>query len=84
MLQAVSELLEQHSQQFGSSVKDILDPKKLSAGAGRPVSSAEGPRAPHGSATSKWQVGVYCLSHCSTYHCTCRRALTDRDAGTQH
>lgn len=57
-LQAVSELLEQHSRQFAGSMKDILDPKKLSAGAGAPASSAEGPRAPHGSATSKWQVGV--------------------------
>ena len=58
--QAVSELLEQHSRQFANSVKDILDPKKLSAGAGAPASSAEGPRAAHGSATSKWQV---CTAH---------------------
>ena len=55
-MQAVSELLEQHSRQFASSVKDILDPKKLSAGAGAPASSADGPRSAHGSATTKWQV----------------------------
>ncbi|KAL3159741.1 hypothetical protein ABBQ38_010147 [Trebouxia sp. C0009 RCD-2024] len=55
LTQAVSELLEQHTRQFAASVKDILDPKKLSAGAGAPASSSEGPRAAHGSATNKWQ-----------------------------
>ena len=79
-LQAVSELLEQLSRQFAGSVKDILDPKKLSAGAGGPASSAEGPRAPHGSATSKWQVGVYCTLHCSTHYYAYSHALTDRDS----
>ena len=74
-MQAVSELLEQHSRQFASSVKDILDPKKLSAGAGAPAGSAEGPRAAHGSATSKWQVWPpHHLHHPSLF----LQACTDR------
>lgn len=54
--QAVSDLLEHHTRQFGSSMKDILDPKKLSAGAGLPASGPEGSRSGHGHATTKWQV----------------------------
>lgn len=56
-VQAVSALLEQHTRQFASSIKDILDPKKLSAGAGAPASAPEGSRSAHGSAATKWQVG---------------------------
>ncbi len=37
-------------------MKDILDPKKLSAGAGAPASGPEGSRPGHGHATTKWQV----------------------------
>lgn len=69
-MQAVSELLEQHTRQFAASVKDILDPKKLSAGAGAPASSSEGPRAAHGSATNKWQVCGLTMT-CSLFAAIC-------------
>ncbi|DBA86122.1 hypothetical protein WJX77_008098 [Trebouxia sp. C0004] len=52
---AVSDLLDHHTRQFGSSIKDILDPKKLSVGAGSPASTPEGSRPGHGHATTKWQ-----------------------------
>ncbi|DBA73074.1 TPA: hypothetical protein ACH3X2_010013 [Trebouxia sp. C0005] len=52
---AVSDPLDYHTRQFGSSIKDTLDPKKLSAGAGSPASTPDGSRPGHGHATTKWQ-----------------------------
>ena len=64
-VQAVSALLEQHTRQFAGSIKDILDPKKLSAGAGASAGAQEGARSAHGSAANKWQV---CRLRTSSQH----------------
>ena len=84
----MSDLLEHHTRQFGSSMKDILDPKKLSAGAGLPASGPEGSRPGHGHATTKWQVSAsflrmqssWCDHNMSTPHArplTCLSCLHD-------
>ena len=44
------------SEQFGAKVKETLDPKKLSAGAGDAANPADGSRSAHGHAAIKWQV----------------------------